>query len=255
MPSPLTIITNALRDIRVLSANDSAASGEDTELALSHYNEVVEELVALGLGWYEVNEAFTFGVSQQSYSIAPVGTTPASGVFVMTATGVRPPRFSRAKLVLVASSPDTEYEIPIVTVGQYENIVQPAQSAAEPQIVYYQPTFPNGTLWPVPYPTTTTNQLRLFWKNQLSSIDIADISTSISMPPGVSKALKYELMRGLAGAFGKSLTADQMVLAQESWKTLLTMKNADPAYIATDIAGASAKTAQNWNPNNLRSYL
>src|SRR5688572_16704368 len=149
MPSPLTIITNALRDIRVLSANDSAASGEDTELALSHYNEVVEDLVALGLGWYEVDEAFTFSASQQTYTIGPSGS---GANFIMTAGGVRPPKFSRAKLVLVVSTPETEYEIPIITVQQFGSIVQPAQSAAEPQVVYYQPTFPNGTLWPVPYP-------------------------------------------------------------------------------------------------------
>lgn len=254
MPSPLTIISSALRDLNVTGAADSAPSGEDTELALGHYNRIVQRLTAQQLGWYEVNEAFAFGVSQQSYQLAPSGTTPASGVFVMTATGVRPPKIDRAKLVLSASSPATEYELPIITVGQYWKIVQPAQSALLPQVVYYQPTFPNGTLWPVPYPTQTTNQLRLFWKNQLATVAIGDISANIDMPPGVEDALTWELMRSVAGTFGRTLTEDQRLQAMESWKVLLTMKNADPAYIGTDIRGAAEKTAQNWNPNTLRSY-
>jgi hypothetical protein len=104
MPSPLQIITNALMDLNVTGAGQSSPSGEDTELALSHYNRAVGDLVARGLGWYEVNEVFPFAVSQQSYQLAPVGTTPASGVFVMTAAGVRPPKIDRAKLVLTSSS-------------------------------------------------------------------------------------------------------------------------------------------------------
>lgn len=251
MPSVLTIITNALLNIGVNGADRSAPNGEDTELALSHYNRMIGYLAARELGWYEVNEAFTFSASQQSYTIGPSG---GGADFIMTAAGVRPPKFDRAKLVLTAGTPDTEYELPIITTQQYANIAQPAQSALLPQVIYYQPTFPNGTLWPVPYPTDTTNQLRLFWKNQLATVAIGNIAADIDMPSGVEDALTDDLMRRVAGAFRLELMPDQIVMASASWNVLLTMKNADPAYIATDIAGAGQKTAQTFNPNTLRSY-
>ena len=251
MPSPLTIITNALLDLGVNGAAQSSPNGEDTDLGLTHYNRMISYLAAMGLGWYEVNEAFTFSASQQSYTIGPSGGSPN---FTMTAGGVRPPKFSRAKLVLTSGSPDSEYDLPIYTVQLYEDIVQPAQSAALPEVVYYQPTVPNGTLWPVPYPTTTTNQIRLFWKSQLASVAIAAISTSIDMPPGWEDALTWDLLQRLSSAFRRPLTEYQILMANASWNVLLTTKNADPAYISTDIAGAEQKTAQTFNPNTLRSY-
>lgn len=238
----------------MLGAGETSPSGEDTELCLAHYNRMVGYLAARGLGWYDVNEAFTFSVSKQSYLIGPGPAVAGVPDFVMTAAGVRPPKFDRAKLVLTTGSPDTEYVIPIITTQEYSGIVNPAQSALLPQIIYYQPTFPNGTLWPVPYPTATTNQLRLFWKNQLAPVLIAAISTNIDMPPGVEDPLTWDLMRRIAPSFRRPLTPDQIMLANSSFNVLLTMKNADPAYIETDIQGADQKTAQSFNPNTLRAY-
>lgn len=251
MPSPNDIITNALRWMNVVGSGHPTPAAEDTELGLSHYNRIVEDLAARQLGWYDANEAFPFAVSKQSYTIGPA----ASGAdFIMTAGGVRPPRFDRAKLVLTSVSPNQEYDLPILTVQTYSAIPNPAQSALQPIRVYYQPTFPLGTLWPVPWPTVTSNMLRLFWKNQLSTVAIADITNSIDMPSGIEGALTWEtLRRCAAGGFGKTLTDDQKQLCADSWQVLLTMKNADPALISTDIRG-STWGRNNFNPNTLRPY-
>ena len=251
MATPLDIITHALQDIGAIGAADGSPEAEDAALCLSHYNRMIGYLAARQLGWYEVNEAFTFSASQQSYSIGPAGS---GADFIMTAAGVRPPKIDRAKLVLTAGSPDTERVIPIYTVQIYEGIVQPARSAAEPLAVYYQPTFPTGTLWPVPYPTTTSNQLRLFWKNQLAEVAVAAISTDIDMPSGVEGALTDELMKRIAPAFRKTIGAERLMMAADSWTVLLTLKNADPAYIQTDLAGTDRNTAQTFNPATLRNY-
>lgn len=254
MPSPDTIITNALKWLGVTGSGQTAPAPEDTDLGLSHYNRIVEDLAARQLGWYDANEAFAFGVSQQSYSIAPSGTAPGAGIFVMTAGGVRPPKFDRAKMVLTSVSPNQEYDLPILTVQTYSALPNPAQSALIPLRVYYQPTFPLGTLWPVPFPTVTSNLLRLFWRNQLSTVAIADITTNIDMPSGIESALTWELLRRCAaGGFNKPLTDDQKQLANDSWQVLLTLKNADPALISTDIRGATYGR-NNFNPNTLRPY-
>jgi hypothetical protein len=249
--TPLDVISGALEDLCVIPAGGTPGGGILT-LGLRHYNRMVEYLAAQRLGWYEVNEAFTFSASQQSYTIGKAGS---GANFIMTAGGERPPKFDRAKLVLTAGSPDTEIVLPIYTVQEYSAIAQPAQSAAEPGVIYYVPDFPNGKLFPVPYPTTTTNQLRLYWKNQLATVLVAAISTDIPVPPGVQDALTWELLRRCAPAFGWTLTADQLAMANSSWQVLITMKNADPGYISTNTRGAEYQHGRNtFNPNTLRGY-
>lgn len=233
MPSPQAIIDTALRGIGRLGSGESSVGGGDADLALTHYNMMIGELQFKGLGWFEVNELFPFAVSQQSYSIGPAGS---GANFIMTAGGERPPRFSRAKLVLTASNPDQEIEIPIITVQIYSLIPNPGQSAINPTRVYYQPTYPTGTLWPWPYPTTVTNGLRLYWRNQLSQVATTNITVNIDMPGGVEAALTWDLMRRCAaGGFGVTLTEDQRTIAAASWQVLNTMKNADPVLIRTDL--------------------
>lgn len=248
MPSPLEIITDAYRDIQSLGAGKTLP-GEDLEFGLRHYNRMVGYLQALQLGWYEENEAFPWAVSQQSYTI---GKSGSGADFEMTAGGERPPKFDRAKLAYSGTS--QEVELPVFTVQEYSAVSNPAQSAIDPIRIYYQPTFPNGTLWPVPYPTTTSNSLRLFWKNQLSVIDMADVATDINIAPGVHDALVRELSGRLAPAAGKTLSDDMKIQMQSSWQVLLTMRNADPAYVSTEIRGADAGSRSSFNPNTLRPY-
>jgi hypothetical protein len=250
MATPLQIITDAMEDLNII-AGGATPDGRNTATGLKHYNRMVGQIAALRLGWYEVNEAFTWTTSQQSYTI---GKSGSGANFIMTAGGERPPKIDYAKIVLTTGAPDQEYRIPVITVQRYAAIPQPAQSALQPVVIYYQPTFPNGTLWPVPYPTATTNQLRLFWKSQLATVLIATIAADIPMPPGVQDALTWEMERRLAPAFGLTLTQDQKDMAYTAWQTLLTMKNSDPAYIGTNILGANERTRWNWNPNTLNYY-
>ncbi len=250
MPSPSSIITNALEDLGIVAVGQQP-NAQYMVKGLSHYNRMVGELAARGLGWYEVNELFTIGVSQQSYTIGPAASSPD---FVMTASGVRPPSFERAKLVLSASSPVQEFIIPIITVQIYSAIPNPAQSALYPIRIYYQPTVPNGTLWPVPYPTGTNNGIRLFWKNQLAAVELADVETDIDMAPDVEDALTWDVLRRCAPAFGRPITDDQKVLAMSAWQTLLTLKNQDPVLIPTDLAGVDQNEQWNFNPDTLRSF-
>ena len=249
MPSPKDIIEDAHRDINVLGAARSL-QGEDLELGLAHYNRMVGYLQAMRLGWYDENESFAWTVSQQSYTIGKAGS---GANFIMTAGGERPPKFDRAKLVY--NGTNQEIDLPVLVVQQYADIPNPLQSALNPIRIYYQPTFPNGTIFPVPYPTATSNRLRLFWKNQLSAVDIADITTDINIAPGVHDALSCELAGRLAaGPYQKTISDDLKTRMQSSWQVLLTMRNADPAYVSTDIRGANERAYSNFNPNTLLPY-
>ena len=243
MASPADIFRNALLDIRRMGIGESAPSGPDTALCLSHYNRIISRWSAQGkMSYYERTQAFTFTTSQQSYSIGPTG----SGADFIFSGGVRPARINRAKLILTASTPDSELELPVIFKQVYESIDIPAQSGTQPYCVYYQPTFPTGTLWPVPYPTTTSNQLRLFWDAQLEIIAMADISTDISMPPALEDALTYTLEERLCIPFGIPVSDDLKVQAHGARQVYSQSNDCDPALISTDLHGRQGYNDNYW---------
>lgn len=236
MPSPSTIINNALVDLNIASTVE-AVKPNDFLLGLNHYNRIVNRLALLPkMGWYMRNEAFTFTTSQQSYTIGLAANSPD-----FTITCSRPPLFDAAKLVLTSSTPNTEIAIPIITVQVYEAVPIPALSSGQPWMVYYQPTVPNGTLWPVAFPTTTSNKLRLFWRNQLEECLLADVSTSIDLPQAYEDMITSMLMVRLASipAYGITVTPEMKLMADEAYSIVAGQNNSDPKLIGTDLLGRS----------------
>ena len=245
MAAPADIFRNALLDLGRMGIGESAPSAPDLALCLSHYNRLVSRWSAQGkMSYYERNQAFTFSVSQQSYSI---GVTANSPDFTITAPGgVRPPFINRAKLVLTASSPNSELDIPVIFKQVYESINTPEQIGVQPYCVYYQPTFPNGTLWPVPYPTNTSNKLRLFWPAQLEVIAIADIATDIPMPPALEDALTWTLEERLCVPFSIPVSDELRIQANGARQVYSQLNDSDPALISTDIQGRGSPYDNYW---------
>src|SRR3990167_2863153 len=206
MPSPQSIITNALREIGSLGAAQSTPNAEDLELGLQYYNMMLGRWATRKrFAWYIRNQAFTFSTSAQSYTFGPSGTfTPSSPT-----VDKRPQRIERAKLVLTSSNPDSEYDLPVINAGSYADLSMPAQSATLPDRLYYEPRTPNGVLYPWPYPTDTANQLRLYWWHRLGTVLIAAIATDIDLPDGYELALTMDLAFMLCGPFGKEFTSQQ----------------------------------------------
>lgn len=234
MPSPATIINNAIVDLNIAGSVD-AVRANDLILGLNHYNRIVSRLALLPkMGWYMRNQAFTFTTSKQSYTIGLAANAPD-----FTITCERPPLFDAAKLVLTSSTPNTEIAIPIITVQIYEAVPIPALSSGQPWMVYYQPTYPNGTLFPMAFPTTTSNKLRLFWKNQLEQCLFADVSTSIDLPQAYEDMLTSMLMVRLASipAYGLTVTPEMRSMANEAYAVVAAQNNSDPRLIGTDILG------------------
>lgn len=236
MPSPQTVIENALREIGALGAAQSI-SAEDLELGRQYYNMLLGRWATRKrYAWYIRNQAFTFATSAQSYTFGPSGNfTPSS-----PAVDTRPQRIERVKLVLTSSNPDSEYELPILNVDSYADLGMPALSATLPERVYYEPQTPNGRLYPWPYPTDTANQLRLYWSHRLAIVTVAAIATSIDFPDGLELALMLELAKLLHGPFGKTWTSDQdenRRMALADYQSI--NPGSEPPRIATTVGGSS----------------
>ena len=150
--------------------------------------------------YVENHNSYTFSASQQSYTIGPSGAN-------FTAT--RPVRVLRANLRQVADSPDTHIPLEVINTSDYAALRVPALSSTIPTKLYYQPTFPNGTLWPWPYPTVTTNQLELFTWNQIASF--AALSDAVSFPPGYLDALIYALAESMLPTYPSEAAASYVI--------------------------------------------
>lgn len=237
MPSPLTIMDNALRDISAIGAGESSAGGSDATMALSHYNRIINRWQSLSrMSYFEFSQSFTFSVSQPSYTL---GITGSGADFVITGAGVgvRPPKINRAKLVITSSSPYSEIDIPVIYVAEYESIPVPLMTGTQPYAVYYKPTFPNGTLYPVPYPTITSNQLKLYFGSQLAQVAMADITTNIDMPPALEDALTFTLSERLCIPYGKEVPSELKIQAAGARQAYSQLNDSDPVFISTGLYG------------------
>ncbi len=232
MPLPVDMIRNAIVDLNI-AASPAAVKARDLELGLSHYNRIVNKLALTPkMGWYMRNEAFTWTTSQQFYTIGPLAAD-------FTITGLRPPSIDAANLVLTGPAVPNEIQLPVIFVQQYESIPVPTLSSLQPTKIYYSPTFPNGTIAPHPYPTNVGNQLRLFWKNQLAQVLLADIFTNIDLPQAYEDMLTCLLMVRLASipAYGLTVTQEMREMAKGAYDAVAHQNGSDPVMISTDLRG------------------
>jgi hypothetical protein len=190
-----TIIEAALKKINVLGAGQTI-NAADQALALSELNDLIDVWRTqrrFVLHYTQVSAAF--GSSKVSYSI---GSSDADII------AARPVRIETANLVVVSENPDKRKQLRIIDVHLFSRIDVPEQSGPEPEILYYKPTYPKGTLYPWPYPENSeaalANKLELFYWSQLERF--ASVSTSVDLADGYEAALKLSLAEILAPIFG-----------------------------------------------------
>lgn len=109
------------------------------------------------------------------------------------------------------------YELQIIDVGQYENIFNKPNGSTYPAFLYYERSFPLGTVkvWPKPSKNST---LRLTVYDQLDLV--TDPDAVIDLPPSYTRALRYNLATELVSEYDPPKTyaiterkADQSLIA------------------------------------------
>ena len=125
-------------------------------------------------------------------------------------------------------------DYPFLMIGdaEYNAISYKAQPGSWPQAATYTASYPNGsiTFWPVPAQTSTAT---LSLDVPLSSV--ASLSTSIDLPPGYSKLLKYNLAVELAAEYSVPVPPQVVEIAKE------TMGNIKVANLPDDVLSYGAE--------------
>jgi hypothetical protein len=194
MTTALQLVTSSLRKLGAVAAGESLDADEQSD-ALAALNQIVESWNLKGLALFRrENAAYTLVPSQQEYSVG-------SGADF---DGARPITLHSA----FVTRGGIDYPLAVLTQAQWNDILQKSTQSEIPEGIYYDPTFPAGTMrfWPVPIEALTVT---LAIDMQLAAV--ADINDDLAFPPGYERALLYALAVDLAPEY-PAVTLSQSVI-------------------------------------------
>jgi hypothetical protein len=126
----------------------------------------------------------------------------------------RPLRINNAFTRIYTSGSGLDYPMEIVDQRRYVDIGFKAIQAPWPIVLWYNPTYPLGTLFFYQNPSQSAN-VHLYTDTILA--DLPNLTTEFDMPQGYTRFLKRALARELAPEYGSLWTPNQERLYKESY--------------------------------------
>lgn len=185
-------INRALRLINVLG-NGETPDYEDSNNALTTLNDMLALWSIDKLLVYQMQEStHTLVSGTASYTIGSGATIDQS----------RPARIESA---FIRDSNSNDYGIEIINKEDYDLISDKTTQADFPNKLFYDPGFPNGTIYIYPAPSTAYTLHFVDWKPFSS---FATLSTAATFPSGYNQLLVYNLAVLLAAEFNVNVRQD-----------------------------------------------
>lgn len=175
----------------------------------------------------------------QTVSAAETITYTTPGNFAIP----RPLRITNAFTRITASGTTAlDYPIEIINRDRWSNIGLKSLPGPWPLVLYYDPTYPLGTIYL--YPNPSQAGILHLWTDTILS-DFTSLTQAINLPQGFARALKKNLALELAPEYGKSAGALLVKQAAES-KAAIRSLNLDPVVMAfydTDLVRSNRRDA------------
>jgi hypothetical protein len=225
MTTVLAVITHALKDCGFLGEGETP-SGEVAADALASLNQM--------LGLWQIDGLSVY--AQQDTAFSPDGavsyTVGTGGDVSMT----RPTKLDG----LYWRDGSLDYPITLLdTFEQYEGIAQKTQ-AGEPLYAFYLPSYPFGTLYLTPQPST--GSVHLITQVSLPSENV--LADTLTLPPEYVLPIRANLAVLLAGTYGGPVRPSVAAMATNGLRMLrrnnlriqpLGMPSAIPTYSRSSI--------------------
>src|SRR5262245_7351203 len=227
----LDLITDALRELEVLSAIDTP-SAEDARLGFTRLNQM--------LGSWALQRLTIPGVVRDVHPLAASKATYSIGPAVTDWNQPRPHWIQRAGLVRTDAG-NVELPLEVLTADRWASVGTKTMSSTMPWAIYDDRAEPTGTITVYPTPTLSTLQLVLYIPVALQRFP--DLSTPIGLMDGAEAAISRNLSLALARPFGHQVTPD---LVMEAAARLGDLKRAnvdrleltiDPAFCGRPVGG------------------
>ncbi len=196
------LIKSTLRLIGAIASGETPTSAEATD-ALTTLNQMLDSWSLENLMLHaRAHEEFALTAGQQSRTMGP------SGNFNTT----RPISIEQAN-IRTTDSDAIDYPLKIVTIEEWSRIASKESQSSVPTHLLVENTVTTTTLYFYPVPSTTYLAALYSWK---ALTQIATLDTSITLPPGYERALRYNLAIELAAEYGKTLTPEIVTIALEA---------------------------------------
>ena len=230
----LQLIQWALRLLGVLASGETPSSNEAND-ALVSLNAMIDTWSNESLLIYEeAYETFGLNVNQQSYQW---GTGAADF------NSPRPQRLRDMNWQQITPTTTLELPVQIINKDQWAAISTKLIVSNIPTRAWLENTYPNATLWIWPVPSVSGNIVCWSWK---PLVDIALLTTTISLPPGYQRALAYNLALELAPEDGRQV--DQLVEAHAiEAKANLKSMNSKVLLMGCDEGTLNKHSTWNWH--------
>lgn len=226
MSTVLDLISGSLRLIQSLASGESVPASESQD-ALSALNQMIGSWSTENLLVYSTpREIFPLVAGQSQYFM---------GIGAVDFNTDKPMDIQAAGINVMTQSPVLELPLEIINLEQWSQIPIKTTQSSIPRRLYCEMTYPQATLnlWPVP---SAANSIVIYSKKQLTQF--ASINTTLSLPPGYEKTLKYGLAIELAPEYGKQLAPEIGAVYAEA-KESIKRQNIKPVYLNCDEATLS----------------
>ena len=231
------LITDALVEINALTPGQPPDAG-DMALGLTRGNMVLDNWTARSLMQYVTRlDSYVLPSSKQSYTIGPNGAD---------ITADRPQDILAAAMVDTTQNPNVFIHIAVVPPDIWESYTVLGYSTSVPTQLWYQRTFPNGTIWLRGIPNNLSYQLRIETKQNLGQA--AALNTQFIFPPGYYKAFMLSVAEVLCNPFGKvgDIKADVTARARLARADVVSA-NSEPMLMELDqLRTGKEKPYYNW---------
>lgn len=230
----LSAIEQALTELNVTLPGESL-NPNDAQTCLLKLNRIFDNWNAERAGVYaESQQTFTLTPGLQPHTFGP------SGVFVAPQ---RPATLEGASIVLNGSAPNANVPLTLIDFQQWQAVIVPSVTATVPQWLYYNPLWPNASvfLWPVP---TTAYGLLLQWRIALAEVTLTD---SISLPQGYTDAFILTLAEDIAGIFGREIPQKLAINARAARARIFANNDVTPKLMTVDFGMPTAGGASQGN--------
>lgn len=205
------LIKNALKTINFLSVYQTLDSNVLTD-CFNTLNRMVDSWIPQRRFVYEIARyEYPFAVSKASYTLGPAGDF---------AINVRPREIDHANVVITAD--DLHIPVGVRNFEEYAGVAMPTLSGEYPSEIYYRPGWPNGTIYPYPYPTEVLNKLEIFVPRILEKF--TSTAQTLSLAPGYEHAITQSVAELYCEMFGRPLTAELERSARKA-REVLTASN------------------------------
>ncbi len=197
-------IKGALLEMNAIAPGETVPD-ELNQLGLAMFNEMVDQWKGIRATVFKVlRSVYYFTANKASYQIGNSAVAPDW-------VGYRPQDIERAGFInTVVSNAPTETPMRIYTDEEYACITLKNLTNQIVEGIWYQKSFPLGTIFPWPICSSGIMQIALYVPTPIDEVssDANGLNTDISVPPAGRKAIRLNLALAMAPGLEIPATSD-----------------------------------------------